>query len=158
MRAGHIEQLGSADAVYGSPATEYVARFLGIRNSVELRHEGAWVTSAGPIEGDLGLAPASGTMQLYLRPENLKLAANRADLSVGPLAELPAGRIVDALHSGGTVDYVIDVNQTTLYSSVADPRRRVHPGDAVQPFFTRSDALVYAQGRLLAPERSPGRT
>src|SRR6266403_1480580 len=32
MKAGKIEQLGSAREVYDRPATEYVAKFLGIRN------------------------------------------------------------------------------------------------------------------------------
>ncbi len=35
MNAGHIEQVGSPQAVYNRPGTEFVARFLGLPNLVE---------------------------------------------------------------------------------------------------------------------------
>jgi iron(III) transport system ATP-binding protein len=69
MRAGRLEQAGSAEAVYARPRTAFVASFLGRTNL--LRGEGHGTVARTPL-GDLALArPAHGQVLLSLRPESL---------------------------------------------------------------------------------------
>ncbi len=149
MRAGRIEQLASAADVYQKPITDYVAKFLGIRNSIELSFNGTWSTSAGPIEGDLGLQKRSAKIQMYVRPESVQLANNRPEMNGSRVMILPMGRVVDVLYSGSEVDYVVDVNDTTFYAKIIGSQVRFKVGDTVQPFFAAGDALFYAEGRLI---------
>jgi iron(III) transport system ATP-binding protein len=47
MRAGRIEQIGQPLEVYQNPATEYVSDFLGARNKLSMRIDGATATIDG---------------------------------------------------------------------------------------------------------------
>ena len=54
--------------------TEYVARFLGIRNRIALHHDGAWTSEIGPLSGDLRYWESEPhPLQLYARPGNVGL-------------------------------------------------------------------------------------
>ena len=152
MRAGCIEQLDSARAVYERPATEYVAKFLGIRNAVAITStSGTWSAPMGEISGDLtpfaALRP-DVTYQLYIRPESVLL------LQEGERAEpgwtvLPQGVVSDALYSGGVTDHVVELGDQTFYVTQSTARG-IHPsGSRVRPAFRSQDALLYAGGNLV---------
>ncbi len=80
MRAGHLEQAGSAETVYARPRTAFVASFLGRTNL--LRGEGHGTVARTPI-GDLALArPAQGQVMLSVRPESLHFRPNGNGVSV----------------------------------------------------------------------------
>jgi iron(III) transport system ATP-binding protein len=155
MRSGRIEQLGSAADVYMSPVTDYVAKFLGIRNMLALFYDGGWHSSAGNVEGlelQQGLeagATKSSPLQLFVRPEHLRLAIGRNELQGQGVLKLQRARVVDALYSGGEVDYVIEINGVTLYAKLTEPEVRFIPGDWVQPWLKRENALFYANGNLV---------
>ena len=151
MRAGVIEQLGTAREVFERPLTDYVARFLGIRNALDLTHAGGWATPHGPLEGDLSLLskvdPAASAVQLYIRPESLMLADADKPLEPG-WAALPAARVADVLYSGGVTDHVIEMGQTTLYATMLTSQSGHAPGALVRPVFRPKDGLVYTGGHL----------
>ena len=150
MNAGRIEQLDSARNVYERPATEYVARFLGIRNALALDAQGGWHTGATRLEGDLAvLGRHQGPLQLYVRPDALSLSPQAADRIEPGHISLSGGRVVDALYSGGEIDYVVDLGGITLYVSARVGATSVGAGDAVRVSFAGRDALVYAAGRLV---------
>jgi iron(III) transport system ATP-binding protein len=155
MRSGRIEQLGSAADVYGSPISDYVAKFLGIRNMLALFYDGGWHSSAGNVEGlelQQGLqsgATKSSPLQLFVRPEHLRLAIGRNELQGQGVLKLQRARVVDALYSGGEIDYVIEINGVTLYAKFTEPEVRFSPGDWVQPWLKRENALFYANGNLV---------
>ncbi|GGE97337.1 ABC transporter ATP-binding protein [Stappia taiwanensis] len=83
MSKGRVEQTGAPEDVYTTPATEFVARFLGASNIVEARClavDGDGVTVEGPGVGRLTLprerAPqvaGPGPVKLAVRAEKLKL-------------------------------------------------------------------------------------
>ncbi len=149
MRAGRIEQLGSAADVYKRPVSEYVARFLGIRNTLDLHRQEGWTTSAGRLQGNLHLPDsAAAPLQIYIRPENLRLSVP-GTTCVGAMLSLPTARVVDTLYSGGEVDYVLSINDTALYAKVGGAEVHFKPGDLVVPHFSQDDVLIYAGGRLL---------
>ncbi len=151
MNAGKIEQLDSASAVYERPATEYVAKFLGIRNSLALERRDGWYCGTTQIEGHLDrLDGQAGVLQMYVRPQALVVAPLDGVQPAPGSMVLRGGRIADVLYSGGEVDYVIDLAGSLLYATARASDARVNPGEAVMLSFASQDALVYAQGRLSA--------
>ncbi|CAN5686891.1 hypothetical protein BH23DEI1_BH23DEI1_16270 [soil metagenome] len=80
MRAGRLEQAGSAESVYSRPRTAFVASFLGRTNL--LRGEGLGTVAKTPI-GDLALArPATGQVMLSVRPESLHFSPHGGGVDV----------------------------------------------------------------------------
>jgi iron(III) transport system ATP-binding protein len=73
MREGRIVQVGEPVEVYGRPATRWAAQFVGEVNVL------AGVASGGGVETELGTfdlrAPASGSVHVAVRPEQLELSA-----------------------------------------------------------------------------------
>ena len=151
MNAGQIEQLDSASNVYERPATEYVARFLGIRNSLALERRDGWYCGPTKLEGHLDrLDQHTGPLQMYVRPDAVAVSAlGAAEAKPGEM-RLSGGKVTDVLYSGGEIDYVIDLAGNLLYVTARASDLRAKPGEAVLLSFASQDALVYAQGRLTA--------
>ncbi len=74
MRDGQIVQVGPPVEVYGEPATRWAAQFVGEVNVL------SGVARGGGVETELGVfdlrAPASGSVQVAVRPEQLELRAD----------------------------------------------------------------------------------
>ena len=74
MRDGEIVQGGPPVEVYGRPATRWAAQFVGEVNVL------SGVARGGGVETELGVfdlrSPASGTVQVAVRPEQLELRAD----------------------------------------------------------------------------------
>ena len=92
MNNGRIEQLGTPKEIYATPATAYVADFVGAANRIEVTPEGAAgqgrmrvrlgdalfdaaCADAGPAGARGGAGGATGRAILVLRPEELDLSA-----------------------------------------------------------------------------------
>jgi spermidine/putrescine transport system ATP-binding protein len=83
MRAGKIEQIGSPETVYESPATEFVAGFLGASNLLpgEVGEQSAGFTSVALTEGGVVRLPnerlngSRGSVKIGVRPEKIRLQA-----------------------------------------------------------------------------------
>jgi iron(III) transport system ATP-binding protein len=73
MREGRIVQVGVPEEVYGRPASRWAAQFVGEVNVL------AGVARDGGVETELGRfdlrVPASGTVHVAVRPEQLELTA-----------------------------------------------------------------------------------
>jgi iron(III) transport system ATP-binding protein len=73
MREGRIVQVGAPEEVYGRPASRWAAQFVGEVNVL------AGVARGGGVETELGRfdlrAPATGTVHVAVRPEQLELTA-----------------------------------------------------------------------------------
>ena len=150
MNAGRIEQLDSASAVYERPATDYVARFLGIRNALELqRADRGWSSDAGALQGDLAaIERRTDRMQLFLRPQALQLHKPGSLLPESSHLSLSGGQVHEVLYSGGEVDTVLRFGSTTLYASNPADGHAFKPGDPVTASFEASKALLYIDGQL----------
>ncbi len=74
MRDGEIVQVGPPVEVYGRPATRWAAQFVGEVNVL------SGVARGGGVETELGVfdlsAPASGSVHVAVRPEQLELRAD----------------------------------------------------------------------------------
>ncbi|MEA2408511.1 MAG: iron(III) transport system ATP-binding protein [Thermoleophilaceae bacterium] len=76
MRDGSIVQVGPPVEVYGSPATRWAAQFVGEVNVL------SGVARGGGVETELGIfdlrEPASGSVHVAVRPEQLELSTRDA--------------------------------------------------------------------------------
>ncbi len=113
MSAGRVEQVGTPEEVYNSPASEFVANFLGASNIVE-----GSCTEAGPeaahldvpvfgkvsVPADKAPGVRQGPAKLVLRAEKLQLLPQGADAG----GRIAADAVVETVdYQGQTVRYFI---------------------------------------------------
>ena len=115
MNAGVVEQIGSPEEVYDSPASAFVADFLGKANVLP----GVVVSVDGPMATiRLSAAqtvravtpkpiPAGEHVAVVIRPQKLVVGSTTA-------ANRLSGRVVSTSYLGGTAVYEIDIGQNTI--------------------------------------------
>ena len=107
MAGGLIEQVGTPAEVYDSPATAYVADFLGSANVLDVEVVGpagdgrTTVRIGGETLGCRGVAPQGDDVKLVIRPERLLLETT--DEEAGTLA----GTVVRTVYQGATTDIIV---------------------------------------------------
>jgi spermidine/putrescine transport system ATP-binding protein len=134
MSAGHVEQVGTPEEIYDSPATPFVAGFIGSANLLAARVEGvrgdvAAVRLAGervvevPICNQHPFAPGDEAM-VMIRPERVRLSV-----------EQPAGTpsvpvtVTELIFQGPVVRCVLrDVVGSEIVAHLASDRRLAKPG------------------------------
>jgi spermidine/putrescine transport system ATP-binding protein len=103
MNGGHIEQVGTPSELYESPRTAFVAGFLGVSNLLEgeVLGEGTVKLSDGTI---VHVPPEAlkrtGTVQIGVRPEKLRLGAGEANSL--------SGTVADSAYIGVSTQYILD--------------------------------------------------
>ena len=108
MNAGRIEQLGTPQEIYETPATLFAADFIGISNVLRGRVDGAGglATADGVFALPYPVAPG-GEGALVIRPEHVELGAEGAPGLTGVVAEtVYAGsetRLIVTLASGASI-------------------------------------------------------
>ncbi len=85
LNEGRIEQIGTPDAVYDSPASPFVAGFIGESNALAVTVAGGRVAFAGaPL--DLAVSGGDGPKTLVFRPHHAAIvAADRPGVLTGTL-------------------------------------------------------------------------
>jgi iron(III) transport system ATP-binding protein len=150
MNAGRIEQLGVAADVNSRPATEYVARFLGIRNTVMLAFEGQWASSAGPLQGDLGLFPRHGrALRLFARPEDVTFASPGSMPPQRALC-LAEGQVTDTIPVGHETSYIVAAKNVIFHVRRPGTESVRAPGQRVALHVAHENLLLYDNGTLVA--------
>jgi putative spermidine/putrescine transport system ATP-binding protein len=76
MNAGNIEQIGTPEELYTSPATPFVANFVGLSNRVPAELKGGVVHVYGEKLGLLGDAQPDGPVAALIRPEDIAFDSN----------------------------------------------------------------------------------
>ena len=119
MNHGRIEQLGTPTELYESPATAFVAGFLGVSNLIR-------GTVSGPDTVQLysgsvvrvppaALAGRTGEVAVGIRPEKIELGEGHGN-------EL-AGTVVEQAYVGVATQYIVetDCGRLTVYRQNASP-------------------------------------
>ncbi|BDV31833.1 ABC transporter ATP-binding protein [Microbacterium terricola] len=153
MRDGRIEQLADSDTIYGSPASAYVAAFVGQQNffdgtvaadaaSVATPH--VLVRPASPITSPAPGAPARAAV----RPEFVELATTRPDTD----ANAAEGRIIGLSHLGETMQFLVqlDAEQAVLSRRPTPDAPRVAVGDSVWCSWRPESVQVFPHDDLAA--------
>lgn len=106
LNGGRIEQIGTPLEVYHTPATTFVASFIGApaMNLVDARVESGQVILEGHAMGPVE-AP-DGPVTLGIRAEELQAADHGLPVTVDYVEELGASRIVHAFADGQHLSFV----------------------------------------------------
>ncbi len=135
MSAGAIEQVGTPSTLYESPATPWVAQFVGDGARLKGQYTDGFVTTqfgrlpAHPaVEGGLG----SGDVVAIVRPEQLTLQPGAT------------GEVVDLEYYGHDVRYDV-VLDTGLAVTVRSLRPEFTVGDRVDVAFSGTSVPVWPQ-------------
>ena len=148
MSAGRIEQVGTPEEVYNTPASEFVANFLGasnILNGTCLGKTGSDVAVETPLFGSVPVPAGKasgldhGPAKLVLRSEKLTLLAPGAD-TTGMITAAATVETVD--YQGQTVRYFIRMGDTQLQAINLIDERPFPEGTEVTAAFRAKDCAA----------------
>jgi spermidine/putrescine transport system ATP-binding protein len=156
MNRGRFEQLGTPQQLYYSPATSFVAGFVGANNRisgearpaagglVELVTAGGWTVRAKAQHP----LTAGATAQVFIRPENMSLAASAAELPSGHAAH--QGEVRSILFDGANSSVLLGELKSGLELRVALPGgplvTRLRPGERVAFGHDPQLAMCFGEG------------
>ncbi|HWQ84075.1 MAG TPA: ABC transporter ATP-binding protein [Anaerolineales bacterium] len=155
MNAGRVEQIGSPAELYNHPATEFVARFLGLDNLLPGRYGcdpsgcwvetdlGRWAILQGPpvVHGTpapQGTPGESRNVTVLLRPDAVQLDS-QGDCSL-------AGTVSEVVFKGRSTRLELEVNGTHLSFDFPSRSGLPRPGEPVCLSFNPEEALQLFQG------------
>ena len=139
MNAGHIEQMGTPQQIYGDPQTIFVARFVGTLNELK----------AGPARdallNELGLSGLKAETWA-VRPERIEIARS-GDGSEPGRAAIPA-KALKYTYLGREAHMVADTafGPLTVHMSNPGPKTGVEPGQDVTLWIARDTLMAFDAG------------
>jgi len=117
MHAGRVQQLGTPRQVYESPATAFVADFLGVSNLMPgtCGGDGRVTVDGITLEARQGDVRATGDVRLTIRPERVEIesvtgvaAPNRIEATVSELVYLGSTtQVIVRTPSGATLQALL---------------------------------------------------
>ena len=139
MHQGVAEQVGSPFEVYNTPATRFVAGFVGTLNTLDAKVLDPSIgrVKLGENEMTLGRAIPPGEALLGLRPEMLRLGAHPGEAAL-------TGRITELDFLGSVIRLRIDLGGQPLAVDLFNTTRQAPPkvGEIVSLALNPADALV----------------
>jgi putative spermidine/putrescine transport system ATP-binding protein len=128
MREGRIEQIGTPEQLYVTPATPFVADFVGLSNRVPGTLTAGTITAAGATFALLGDARPDGPVLAYVRPEDVVL-------SIGAAAKGLAATVVASSFLGSLRRTTVRLDDGTLLSVQHEVSVQPATGDIVRVGF-----------------------
>ncbi|TIO51889.1 MAG: ABC transporter ATP-binding protein [Mesorhizobium sp.] len=147
MNAGAVEQIGAPEEVYETPATAFVADFLGKANMLAgtvSRSDGALAITlaAGQtidVTSPRPLAPGS-KVTVVVRPQKLSVGATAS-------ANRLSGRVVSTSYLGGSAIYEIDIGgETSIRANAPINGRIVREGELIEVGFDPGGCVLLDEG------------
>jgi tungstate transport system ATP-binding protein len=149
---GRLAELGPPERVFGAPATEAVARFVGVENllpgRVVAQTDGVITVEAGPLRVTaVGDARPGERVLVGLRPEDLTLGGPQASGPTSAQNRLP-GRVVRVTPLGALWRIGVDcgVPLTALVTRPAVAALALAPGVPVEVTFKASAVHLVRRG------------
>lgn len=140
MDHGRIAQIGSPRDIYDRPANRFVAAFVGRANVMPLRRNANGDLSVGDVPVRFTSSAPAGEVDLFLRPQRLKLAPV-SEPTAG--ANHLAGRVVRTAFVGDRVEVLVDTAAGRL--TVELPSGSATPPDGAETavLWQPSDGLLF---------------
>ncbi|HUG56572.1 MAG TPA: ABC transporter ATP-binding protein [Candidatus Limnocylindrales bacterium] len=136
QRAGRIEQVDLPEAIVASPATRFVAGFMGPADFLPARPRD------GALETELGALPladasrASGELEVLVRPDDITLVP---DAGAG-------ARVTERVFQGMQYEYVVRLPSGRTIRSVGHHHERLDLGQAVRARLRHDTSYVLFAG------------
>ena len=128
MREGNIEQIGTPEELYTTPATPFVAAFVGLSNRMPAILSDKRITLYGETLEVLGspgtTGPVDGPVLAFVRPEDLLLVPSSTPGSI-------AAVVVDTSFLGSLRRTRLRLSDGTMVSVQHDVSERPQPGETV---------------------------
>lgn len=143
LNKGKIAQEGPPEEIYHQPSTEFVAEFLGLRNRLPCTISEGKIAGIGTNLAAARLPFKDGGYVLRFRPSAVSLI-NQATPEAGDEAAflLRDCRIVEILHSGETMDYVLEAGGVLFYAECRSRQPFVR-GETVTASIKLADLRFY---------------
>jgi putative spermidine/putrescine transport system ATP-binding protein len=137
MHRGRVEQIAPPRALYETPATAFVASFIGNINLLSGRAAGAnAVACGGATLAATGAAPAGASVAVALRPERIRLDPAAALDTVLPMT------VAHVVYQGETVRYILRSEAGLELQAVELGEVRFTAGARVRAGWTAADARM----------------
>jgi putative spermidine/putrescine transport system ATP-binding protein len=128
MREGRIEQIGTPEELYVTPATPFVADFVGLSNRLPGVLTGGTITAAGATFELLGASQPDGPVLAYVRPEDVVLETS-------PRAKGLTATVVASSFLGSLRRTTVRLDDDVLLSVQHDVSVQPTPGEVVRVGF-----------------------
>jgi putrescine transport system ATP-binding protein len=132
MNAGRLAQVAAPDEIYERPNSRWVADFIGEVTLIEGRvnGDGALATRLGPLRVPASSAATGDKVWLALRPEKLRIGAERPPADAGNAA---SGLVTEVAYRGDVSIYKVRLADRSLMKvALANTSPRARPAFAVQ--------------------------
>ncbi|HVM81165.1 MAG TPA: ABC transporter ATP-binding protein [Stellaceae bacterium] len=149
MRAGKIEQIGRAEEIYRSPASRFVANFVGPINELALSgietvggRRKALAAGSLPVWLPDGGSSGSGKATLILRPEALRVGSGEIAADNRFQAE-----VVDVVYLGGSSECRLKIGSLLLAAVLPSAAaQRLRPRERVTVGWDANDGVMLDAG------------
>jgi spermidine/putrescine ABC transporter ATP-binding subunit len=141
MHRGRLEQVATPRELYETPATAFVASFIGTINLLSGRAAGASAVECGGVKlAATGTAAHGATVTVALRPERIRLNATEAlDTSL-------AATVAHVVYQGETVRYILKTDLGLELQAIELGEVRFAVGAAVRAGWIAADARMLTEG------------
>jgi ABC-type Fe3+/spermidine/putrescine transport system ATPase subunit len=140
MHRGRVEQVATPRALYETPATAFVAGFIGNVNLLAARGAGpGLVESAGVKLAAAGGAPDGTSVTVALRPERVRLDPSE------PLDTVLPVTVTHVVYQGETVRYLLRGETGLELQAVELGEVRFAAGARVRAGWTANDARILSE-------------
>jgi putative spermidine/putrescine transport system ATP-binding protein/putrescine transport system ATP-binding protein len=161
MNHGKIEQQGTPDEIYNTPASHFVASFVGRANwfrarLTEKRPDGIsiFTTENGTRLLALDRVGKLEAVDIAIRPERMWLRSNDEGGVPANCGALD-GRVEDAVNLGPHIQYTIKTMDLRLLVSAPSHETRFQMGAAVNAHYRASDCIVLGVDAALTTPNAP---
>ena len=157
MEHGKVIQIGAPEALYESPGTPFVARFLGDSNLFTgtldagggapslVEGEARWLVDAGSVDR-IGLGPGSEAT-VVVRPERMSIVSAGSGAGLPAGANAASGVVAETVYLGAVRKIIVDLPDGRSVQVRLESRARdsaFAPGDAVVVGWAPGDATLVA--------------
>jgi putative spermidine/putrescine transport system ATP-binding protein len=156
LDSGHVAQVGTPAELYETPASAYVAAFMGYRNILKLKVDevsadgvkaaGRGITLRGKASSGAQLT-AGGEVQVAIRPEDVRIAGDGVDAAAGANVFDAVAEVVEYHGRGFHIDALTPAGDRVHLRT----DQRVAPGDSLRLTAAAERVLVFP-GAVALPE------
>jgi putative spermidine/putrescine transport system ATP-binding protein len=142
MHRGRVEQVAAPRGLYETPATAFVAGFIGNINLLSGRAAGGdKVDCDGATLAATGTAPAGAAVAVALRPERIRLEPTGAVDTVLPMT------VAHVVYQGETVRYILKSDAGLELQALELGEVRFSAGTRVRAGWAAADARIIQEER-----------